>query len=228
MKQIIFALAFLLVSGIAGAQTGESTGTADTGSPIFGGSGDNATGAAEQPMAGEQQPGVVGGVEMPFEAMDMDADQNVTFEEFQEAFPEVDRGMFEDFDLDGSGSLNAQEWEDARRHLELRGHELEQSPLQGQPMQETPMDQEREMPFGVMDMDADQNVTWEEFQEAFPEVDRGMFEDFDLDGSGSLNAQEWEDAQRHLELRGHELEQSPFQGQPMQDQGAGTTGRQTY
>jgi phosphatidylinositol-binding clathrin assembly protein len=163
MKRIILlALCSLLFAGVAWAQTGEATGTADTGTatgempmaddnatdtgeqPMAGEQPEDQPLAGEQPMAGEQEPGTMDRQmgqeqEMGFDQMDQDGDQAVTWQEFQQAFPDVPYSMFEEFDLDNTNSLSEQEWEDARLHLKEKGYQLEEDPLQEQQMQDQPM-----------------------------------------------------------------------------------------
>jgi hypothetical protein len=90
-------------------------------------------GTMDQPRAGEQ--------EMRFEDLDRDMDDQISWSEFQQAFPEVEREMFDTYDVTNTGHLNQQEWQDARRDLQLRGYTLEQDPLQEQPMQDQRMDE---------------------------------------------------------------------------------------
>jgi hypothetical protein len=78
----------------------------------MGGYGDNAT-MGEQPMA--------------FEDLDQDADQEVSWQEFQQTYPEADRELFDTYDMSNTGSLNQDEWQEAQRDLELRGYESEEN-----------------------------------------------------------------------------------------------------
>jgi hypothetical protein len=132
MKRItLLALCMLLFSGMAWAQVGEATGTADTGNAteesLMGGelnaTDDNATG--EQPMGGYGDNATMGEQPMAFEDLDQDADQEVSWQEFQQAYPEADRELFDTYDMSNTGSLNQDEWQEAQSDLELRGYESE-------------------------------------------------------------------------------------------------------
>jgi hypothetical protein len=208
MKRIILlALCSLLFAGVAWAQTGEATGTADTGTatgemPM---ADDNATDTGEQPMAGEQpedqplageQP-MAGEQEMGFDQMDQDGDQAVTWQEFQQAFPDVPYSMFEGFDLDNTNSLSEQEWEDARLHLKEKGYQLEEDPLQEQQMQDQPMHDQ-------------------------PMHDQPMHDQ-------PMHDQPMHDQPMHDQpMNDQPMHDQPMQDQPMQDQGTGQTGQQSY
>jgi hypothetical protein len=129
MKRIILlALCMLLFAGMAWAQVGETTGTADTGNAtgesLMGGE-QNATG--EQPMGGYGDNATTGEQPMAFEDLDQDADQEISWQEFQQTYPEADRELFDTYDISNTGSLNQDEWQEAQRDLELRGFESEEN-----------------------------------------------------------------------------------------------------
>jgi hypothetical protein len=75
-----------------------------------------------------------GGEVLSFEELDRDMDGYICWPEFQRAFPGVEREIFDQFDIDDTGALDQEQWENARIYLQLRGYQIQREPSQEQPM----------------------------------------------------------------------------------------------
>jgi hypothetical protein len=69
-----------------------------------------------------------GGEVLSFESLDRDFDGFVCWQEFQQAFPDIEREMFDEFDTDNTGRLDREQWSNARQYLLLRGYQIQQEP----------------------------------------------------------------------------------------------------
>jgi hypothetical protein len=69
-----------------------------------------------------------GGDVLSFEELDRDIDSHVSWQEFRQAFPDVEREMFDEFDADNTGKLNQEQWSNARTYLMNRGYQVRQEP----------------------------------------------------------------------------------------------------
>jgi hypothetical protein len=75
-----------------------------------------------------------GGEVLSVEELDRDMDGYICWPEFQRAFPGVEREIFDQFDIDDTGALDQEQWENARIYLQLRGYQIQREPSQEQPM----------------------------------------------------------------------------------------------
>jgi hypothetical protein len=69
-----------------------------------------------------------GGEVLSFESLDRDIDGFVSWQEFRQAFPDIEREMFDEFDADNTGRLDPEQWSNAKQYLLLRGYQIQQEP----------------------------------------------------------------------------------------------------
>jgi Ca2+-binding EF-hand superfamily protein len=132
-----------------------------------------------------------GGMALKAHLSDLDTDGNdsLSFKEFKSAFPSTEQKAFDSLDNDKDGMLNHDEWHSFKEmHKGMGMHGRKDVHAIGLP---DPSGFNAHFP--DMDSDKDDRVTPAEFKAHFPEASEttNVFNAVDLDGSGSLDHDEW-------------------------------------
>jgi hypothetical protein len=127
-----------------------------------------------------------------FPRMDANQDGVVTWEEFSDVYPQLDKGTFDRADGDGSGLISHDEW-----------FAFDGKPVQGQNIKTVPMGSGKGQMKGAgvkagagtrftgMDADTDGMLSLTELQAEVPDADAALFKQADVDNNGMLNHAEW-------------------------------------